>query len=82
VKKSGGIALESVSYALALDEGLQSWACLTRVERTKRRVREAVKLRAIAWYWEKCAVELSHAPDGAGRKRDRDAFESDFGEAS
>ena len=65
------------------DRVLRSWAMMDRrVERTRRRVREAVKLRAIALFWRDCAGERSHAPGGAVRKRDRDAFEADFGAAS
>jgi hypothetical protein len=81
VKNNGG-ALKCASDELRADPVLRSWAGLTRLGSAKRRLREAVTRRAIVRYWEKCAVERSHAPGGAGRKRDLDAFESDFGEAS
>jgi hypothetical protein len=82
VKNGGAVAFDFAVRNFFDYRLLRSWAKLTRLERTKRKVRETVKLRAIALYWEKCAVERSHAPGGAGRKRDLDAFKVDFAEAS
>jgi hypothetical protein len=42
--------------------------------------RAAVRVRAIAVYWDDLAGRTSHSVGGAGRKRDREAYEADFGE--
>ena len=40
--------------------------------------RAHVRVRGIGFFWQDCAARTSHAPGGAGRKRDREAFEGDF----
>lgn len=39
-------------------------------------LRRHVKVRATFVYWRDCAARTAHAPDGPGRKRDLEAFES------
>jgi len=42
--------------------------------------REVVRVRAIAFYWQELAGRVSHSEGGESRKRDREAYEADFGE--
>jgi hypothetical protein len=42
--------------------------------------REVVRVRPIAVYWDELAGRASHSEGGEGRKRDREAYEADFGE--
>ena len=37
-----------------------------------------VRTRGVGMYWLGCATETACAPGGAGRKRDRAAFEAEF----
>lgn len=41
-------------------------------------MRNQIKARRVVWHWRAYAAMSSCAPGGAGRKRDRDAFERDF----
>jgi hypothetical protein len=40
--------------------------------------RAAVRVRAIAFYWDDLAGRTSHSVGGAGRKRAREAYEADI----
>ena len=40
--------------------------------------RAHVRARGIFEYWRECAGRTAYAPDGEGRKRDREAYEADF----
>ena len=40
--------------------------------------RAGTKMRGISFYWQDCAARTSHAPGGAGWKRDREAFEREW----
>jgi len=42
--------------------------------------REVVRVRPIALYWCELAGRTSYSVGGAGRKRDREEYEADFGE--
>ena len=42
------------------------------------KLRKHVAMRKIAIYWQEQAVKTACAPDGHGRKRDREAFEEEF----
>ena len=42
------------------------------------KLRAHVRMRKIAIYWQEQAVKRACAPDGHGRKRDREAFEEEF----
>jgi hypothetical protein len=44
--------------------------------------RDHVRAHPILFYWRESAGKRSYGPGGAGRERDREAFEADFGDAS
>ena len=49
-----------------------------RAQTSWRRVRELVKARAVAIYWQQRTVEHLCAPGREGRQQDLEAFMSDF----
>ena len=56
---------------------MHEWKDLDHTARRWRRVCRLVAARRVAFYWLGAAQRSVCAPGGAGRKRDRDAFEAD-----